>query len=394
MNSLAPTRASDRPCAVVARPAFLAAMTAIDQVVDHRNTIPILAHVRLSADCDHLCLSATDTDMNIRVRIPGDVDGRMETMVVAAKLLKIAKSAPKSDHLSLEMIPVGDPTPGANRFESEETNVSVDGCSYRLPALQEGEPLGQPLQMESPICLSLPGSVLWNALDGVHKAMSTEETRYYLNGVLMHFSDEAKELRFAATDGHRLYIQTVEGISAARQLSESIIPRKAVLVLMKLMKSRAGNKVVMVEVTERHVRFRFDNIELETKLVDATYPAYERVKPVNPPLKLTVEPKALLSAIDAVTVLSRKMLQIDVADGKCVLTVTTPDEGVATAEVDCTYDDDPITIGFNPAYLIDQCKQASPDGCPVTVMIGKPSEAVLITGSVHGWLGVLMPMNV
>jgi DNA polymerase-3 subunit beta len=195
--------------------------------------------------------------------------------------------------------------------------------------------------------------MLAGALDTVRFAVSTEETRYYLNGVFVH-APEGGDLRFAATDGHRLARGTMALPDGAETLPDIIIPNKVVKVLLALLGRHEGK--VDVSISAGSIRVEICETVVQAKLIDGTFADYTRVVPSQHDGVLKVDREQLLAAVARVTTVSSdkaRAVKCDVTADMIVLTVTSPENGIATEELPCDYAGGPITIGFNARYLSD-----------------------------------------
>lgn len=417
--------ASD-PTAIVKRDDLRTALERMKLVVDKRNTIPILSNVMLSADAGSMLLTATDLDMEIRIRIEGEVDGRVATTLPADLLHQMTVKAPKCERAAITLLP-GQPAQRpvivddqhqrdddgqlmyedvpSNHFVSNHTTLAMGKTIYKLNSLPVddfpeilGKFKGKTTKFD------LPGSSLWNAIDAVRAAMSAEETRYYLNGIYF-FRHEYGDpvLRAVATDGHRCYVQEMLAPEASEGMPGVIIPRKMCNALHTLLKGKACPRKVRIEIGTNAgdimmVRMSFGDITVTSKLVDGTFPDYVRVIPTGNSKVATIDAAAMLAAIDAVSVVSSergRAVRLTFEENQVLLSVNNPDSGTAQTVVASDHDFDPMEIGFNASYLQSAITDACP--CPgddVVFRLADAGSPTLILGSLHGWLGVLMPMRV
>lgn len=413
------------PVAVVDRTEFKQALDALKLVAETRGTIPILSNVKLSADLDKLLLIATDMDINLLVRIDGEVDGRVATTLPVGLLHSMCGKATKSDRVSLTLLP-SDPEKIIRRddegrmvadddgnwiyderqydgFVSDKTLVRFGSTDYRVNSITpEDFPELEDFKGKT-WRFTLPGSSLWNAIDATMAAVSTEETRYYLNGLYFHHQEdrgsdnEHGSLRVVATDGHRLYSQTVQAPRGAAEMPGVIIPHKTVKILHKLMKGKACPRQVQIRMDDKFVWFTWGNMELRTKVVDGTFPDYARVMPAANSNVATFSPAELIAAIDAVTVISSergRAVKMTFTKGKCTLTVVNSDAGSSETSLEIDSNFDELEVGYNASYLRDIILKASPDWEDIKIKMNTPGDPAVIEGSLAGWTGVLMPMRV
>lgn len=348
----------------VERAHLVAALTTVTKAVETRNTIPILANVWLSAAEGWLSLRATDLDIEITTRIPAS--GALAPTTVPAKtLLDIARKMPAGAEISVE--PEGESLivkAGRSRFKV--ATLSADS----FPDLKSGA-----------FTASFSAD-LAAMFAPVQFAISSEETRYYLNGVFIHSTGE--ETRAVATDGHRMARVTVPAIG---EIPGVIIPKKTVGLL--------PTGEVHVELSDTKIRLRQGETTILSKLIEGTFPDYDRVTPKDNDKPLTVDRAAMLAAVDRVSVVASdrggKTVKLDVASDTVTMTVTSEGES-AVEEVPAEYGSEPMTIGFNAGYLAEILRTAT--GEKVTIALGGSNGPALIAGANKGWHAVLMPMRV
>jgi DNA polymerase-3 subunit beta len=230
-------------------------------------------------------------------------------------------------------------------------------------------------------------------VDKTQFAISTEETRYYLNGIYLHLVDD-KTLRAVATDGHRLAQVDLPAPKGAAGMPGVIVPRKTVAEMQRLLED-AGEEVE-IELSPAKIRFSLGNVVLTSKLIDGTFPDYGRVIPLGNDKILVVDKGEFSSAVDRVSTVSSergRAVKLSLGNGKLTLSVTNPDSGSATEEIEVEYGAEPIDIGFNSRYLLDIAQQI--EGEKATLKLADPGSPTLLQDSEpSGALYVLMPMRV
>jgi DNA polymerase-3 subunit beta len=241
----------------------------------------------------------------------------------------------------------------------------------------------------------LAAADLKRLIDKTQFAISTEETRYYLNGIYLHVVDEkAARLRAVATDGHRLAQVDLVAPKGSAGMPGIIVPRKTVAEVQRLLED-AGEEVE-IEISPAKIRFSLGSVVLTSKLIDGTFPDYGRVIPVGNDKILVVDKSEFSNAVDRVSTVSSergRAVKLSVASGKLTLSVTNPDSGSATEELEVEYGAEPLDIGFNSRYLIDITNQI--EGEKATLKLADPGSPTLLEDSEHaGALYVLMPMRV
>ncbi|UAK24239.1 DNA polymerase III subunit beta [Sphingomonas nostoxanthinifaciens] len=367
--------------ATIERATLLKSLGHVQSVVERRNTIPILSNVLIEAGPDGLRLMATDLDLQIVEQIPAQVETQGATTVSAHTLFDIARKLSEGSQVQLsaaegKMLVVA----GRARFNLQ-TLPRED-----FPVIAEGE---------LPTRFDLPAETLKQIIDKTRFAISTEETRYYLNGIFLHVADDATPvLKAAATDGHRLARVTVPRPDGAEGMPDVIIPRKCVAELRKLLDEVDGS--VEVSLSPTKIRFGLGTAILTSKLIDGTFPDYSRVIPTANDKLLKLDPRSFEDGVDRVaTIASEKTRAVKMAleRDKITLSVTSPENGTAAEEVPGDYTSLPFEIGFNARYLLDILAQI--DGDMVEVHLADAAAPTLIReNDTAPALYVLMPMRV
>jgi len=243
---------------------------------------------------------------------------------------------------------------------------------------------------------TLAAADLKRLLDKTQFAISTEETRYYLNGIYLHTAGAGGNmlLRAVATDGHRLAQVELPAPTGAEGMPGIIVPRKTVNEVQRLIEDVEGE--VAVELSQAKIRFTLGSVVLTSKLIDGTFPDYGRVIPLGNDKLLEVDKKEFEQAVDRVSTIASergRAVKLSLTSGRLVLSVTNPDSGSATEEIEVTYEADPIDIGFNSRYLLDIAAQI--EGDTAVLKLADPGSPTLVQDKdAKGALYVLMPMRV
>ncbi|QDZ06178.1 DNA polymerase III subunit beta [Sphingomonas panacisoli] len=368
--------------ATIERATLLKGLSHVQSVVERRNTIPILSNVLIDATADgQLKLMATDLDLQINESVAAAVDQPGATTVSAHTLFDIARKLPEGSQVSLSAAE-GKMTIVAGRARFQLGTLPRDD----FPVIAEGE---------LPVSFELPAETLKQIIDKTRFAISTEETRYYLNGIFWHVADDGQPvLKAAATDGHRLARVTLPRPDGAEGMPDIIIPRKCVAELRKLLDEIDGS--VGVSLSGSKIRFDMGQALLTSKLIDGTFPDYSRVIPTGNDKILKIDPRSFEEGVDRVsTIATEKTRAVKMAldRDKITLSVTSPENGTAAEEVPGDYAAQGFEIGFNSRYLLDILGQI--EGDSVEVHLADASAPTLIRENDKSpALYVLMPMRV
>jgi DNA polymerase-3 subunit beta len=368
----------------IERAELLKSLGHVHRVVERRNTIPILANVLIRAEKSALSLKATDLDLEVIESISAEVAPAGSTTVPAHMFYDIVRKLPEGSQVALESSSdraVLAVRAGRSRFTLQTLPESD------FPDLAAGDMTHK---------FTLPGADLKRLIDKTQFAISTEETRYYLNGIYLHVAGSGKSqtLRAVATDGHRLAQTDLPLPAGASGMPGVIVPRKTVTEVQRLIEDNAAE--VTVELSSAKIRFSIGNVVLTSKLIDGTFPDYQRVIPSGNDKELVIDKKDFEAAVDRVSTVSSergRAVKLSLSGGKLILSVTNPDSGSATEEIEVEYDADPIDIGFNSRYLLDIAAQL--DGEVAVLKLADPGSPTLIQDKdAKGALYVLMPMRV
>ncbi|MEG3181078.1 DNA polymerase III subunit beta [Sphingomonas sp. LT1P40] len=369
--------------ATIERATLLRGLSHVQSVVERRNTIPILSNVLIEASAEgSLRLMATDLDLQIDETVPAAVDQAGAITVSAHTLFDIARKLPEGSQVELTAAE-GRIKINAGRAKFELGTLPRDD----FPVIAEGE---------LPTVFELPAETLKQIIDKTRFAISTEETRYYLNGIFLHVSEDGAlpVLKAAATDGHRLARVTVPRPDGADAMPDVIIPRKCVAELRKLLDEVDGS--VGVSLSGSKIRFDLGSAILTSKLIDGTFPDYSRVIPTGNDKILKIDPKSFMEGVDRVATIAvekTRAVKMALDRDRITLSVTSPENGAATEEVPGEYAAQPFEIGFNSKYLLEILSQIDSD--LVEVHLADAAAPTLIRENDKSpALYVLMPMRV
>ena len=368
----------------IERGALLKAVAQAQSVVERRNTIPILANVLIEAEGDQVSFRATDLDIEVVDKAPAKVERAGATTVPAVTLHEIVRKLPDGALVGL----TDDPATGRLAVEAGRSKFSL----ATLP--REDFPVMASSEYASNF--TVPAPVLRRLFDKSKFAISTEETRYYLNGVYMHIADgeDGPALRCVATDGHRLARIDADVPAGAADMHGVIVPRKTVGELRKLLDNDEAE--IAVSVSETKVRFATPEITLTSKVIDGTFPDYARVIPTGNTRRLEVDAAEFARAVDRVATVSSersRAVKLALDDDRLILSVNAPDCGAAEEELAVAYGDERLEIGFNAKYLLEIASQVDRENA-VFLFNSAGDPTLMREGNDTSAVYVVMPMRV
>jgi len=369
----------------VERSTFLRALSHVQSVVERRNTIPILSNVMIDAAKGQVKLTATDLDIEVVESLPADVLRNGAATAPAHMLYDIVRKLPDGAQVQVELL----------ASEGGRLAISAGSVRFELACLPK-EDFPVMAAGALPHRFNLASDDLKRIIDKTRFAISTEETRFYLMGIYLHAVKDGKKksLRAVATDGHRLARCELELPDGAGEIPGVIVPRKTVNELRRLLDDADG--AIEVSLSDTKVQFTFAGVELTSKLIDGTFPDYQRVIPSGNDKALLLESREFASSVDRVSTISAdktRAVKLQIGKDKVTLSVVNPESGVATEELAATYSAGPLEIGFNAKYLLDITGQIQ--GKEVRFLLSDSGAPTIIDDSQDAsTLYVLMPMRV
>jgi len=368
----------------VERAQLLKSLSHVHRVVERRNTIPILGNVLIRADKSRLSLKATDLDLEVTETLAAETATGGSTTVPAHMFYDIVRKLPDGSQIVLE----GDGDRSVLAIRAGRSRFTLQTLPESdFPDLAAGDMTHS---------FTLTAADMKRLIDRTQFAISTEETRYYLNGIYLHAAGAAKTatLRAVATDGHRLAQVDLPLPKSAEGMPGVIVPRKTVGEVQRLIED--ADAELKIELSQGKIRFTLGDVVLTSKLIDGTFPDYGRVIPQNNDKELIVDKKDFEAAVDRVSTISSergRAVKLALSASKLVLSVTNPDSGSATEELEVDYAADPLDIGFNSRYLLDIAAQI--EGEVAVLRLADPGSPTLVQDKDNkGALYVLMPMRV
>ncbi len=352
------------------------------RIVEKKSTIPVLSNIKIEAN-DNLKFTATNIDLEIIEELEATINEKGSTTIPAHILYDIVRKLPEG---TIEL---------KTSSDNSKVVIKAGNSEFTLPSLPVDDfPLMNSSSM--PFKFTLPCDDLIKLIDKTKFAVSTEETRYFLNGIFLHtLEKDGKELlRAVATDGHRLARQDVLSPEGAKGMPSIIVPRKVVNELRALLEDTSSD--INVEVSETKARFSFGGTTITSKLIDGRFPDYEKVIPTSNDKAMEVDCKLFSEAVDRVSSVAyekSKAIKLKLSKSKLTLLASTPDSGSAFEDLEVVYDSDSMEIGFNSKYLLDIASQI--EGKFMKFMISDGSSPAIITElDDESAIYVLMPMRI
>jgi len=364
---------------VVRRGDFAKELQLVQGIVERKNSIPILSNVLVEASNGELRISATDLDVSLRCGCAAQVAREGAVTLGAKKLYEIVRSLPESE------VRIDVSSDAWARVECERVVFRMAGLPREdfptLPDAKAGK------------AVEIPAAVLQALIHRTAFAITAEDARYYLAGALLIL--EAGSLAMVATDGHRLaYAQRKASIETPETV-KVLVPRKAISELGRLLD---GEETVGFQRAQGHLLFTAGGRVLASKVVEAQFPAYEKVVAVSGDKKLTLGREQLQSAIRRVSLLSserNRAIRVGLEDGQLQLSASSPDLGEARESVPIDYSGDSVEIGFNAQYLLDFLNAAGTDDVGLELRDGESQGLLRPIGDSDGddYRYVVMPMR-
>jgi DNA polymerase-3 subunit beta len=368
----------------IERATLLKALGHVQAVVERRNTIPILSNVLIKAGSDGASFAATDLDIEILESAEATCDGEGLVTAPAHTLYDITRKLPEGADVTLEM-----------SGEDPRLTLKAGRSNFSLPSLPPGDfPVMPTEDLEHSFKLS--ADALARLIDKTRFAISTEETRYYLNGIHLHAAEQdgRTTLRSVATDGVRLALAEMDIPDGATGMPGVIVPRKTIQEVRRLLEGAEDD--VEVSVSEGKIRFRLGRAVLTSKLIDGAFPDYERVIPRGNTRMMSVENKRFAEAVDRVATISMeksRSVKLSLGADTLTLAVNNPESGQATEELAVSYSDEGFSIGFNARYMLDVASQIEGDEAQFH-FADAASPALVTDNDDADALYVLMPLRV
>lgn len=361
------------------------ALSHIGGVVEKRHTMPVLSNVKIDASKD-IVFTATDMDIVVSVEVEGTVSKKGGTTVPAHTLYDIVKKLKDGQEVTLS---TEDSEDGSLlRVKSGRSNFKLSAIPVsEFPDFDTGE------KFDTQFTIS-PNELI-RLIDKTKFAISTEETRYYLNGIYFHAVKDRNVFLAVATDGHRLAKAEMPIPSGAGSIPGVIVPKKTVYEVRKIAESVTDDANVFVSASK--IKFSIGKVELTSRLIDGTFPDYERVIPEDNKNLMKVNVKDLSDAIDRVSTICSdrfRSVKLNVENNALTLQTSSPEHGSAEDTLDIEYDASAISIGFNSRYLLEMLSHVGDPNIEILFSDSSSAPALAKDPADEDVLYVIMPMRV
>jgi DNA polymerase-3 subunit beta len=369
----------------VSKQILLKAISHVQSIVEKRNIIPILSNIKITANNGILELSATDMEIEIKEQIAAEIVENGSITVEAATLFDIVKKLPDEEFISIKL----DNNTNKLMILCAKCKFSISYLeSAKFPSIDYGD---------LPYSITFTATDLIKIIDRIKASISTDETRYNINGIFLHevSKNDTKFLTAVATDGHRLSLIEMNLPNNTNTIQDIILPRKTIMELRKLLDNVTGD--VVLEFSGNKARFNFENIKLISKLLDGTFPEYQELIPKNNQMIMKINKKQFSSAIDRVSIIAfdkLKSVKLTLKHNLLVVSSVGDASESATEEVSIDYDHQEIEIGFNARYLLEIILSISGDEVECFFDNDVDSAVLIRDASDASATHVIMPMLV
>ena len=322
----------------VQREVLLKPLAQVVNVVERRQTLPVLANLLVKVRDGQLSLTGTDLEVEMVARTAVDDAAAGETTIPARKLFEIVRALPDGSKVAVSQ-------------SGDKVTVQAGRSRFSLASLPAND-FPSIDEVEATERVSVPEAALKELIERTAFAMAQQDVRYYLNGLLFDLRDAT--LRCVATDGHRLALceASLEGTGGNKR--QIIVPRKGVQELQRLLEG--GERTLELELGKGHIRVKRDDVTFTSKLIDGKFPDYEAVIPIGADKEVRVDREALRASLQRASILSNEKyrgVRVEVAPDLLKISAHNPEQEEAQEEVEATTSVDALAIGFNVNYLLD-----------------------------------------
>jgi len=361
----------------LSREILLPVLQAANNVVERRQTLPILSNLLFQADGSAVHITATDMEVELVCDFDATAGSEGALALPARKLFDICRALPPDAELSIE-------------GSGAKTKISSGRSRFSLASMPANEfpSIGT---FEVNATFEIATETLSDLLESTHFAMAHQDVRYYLNGLLLEM--DHNRIRAVATDGHRLALTDKIIDLELDSPKQYILPRKGVLEISRLL--HLAEERVVVTVGENHLRVATGNQSLTTKLVDGRFPDYERVIPRESDKPILADRENLRAGLGRASILSNEKfrgIRLILSKNLLKAVAHNPEQEEAEEEIEIEYDGDAIEVGFNVSYLMDVLGVMRSDVVQIDLIDGN-SSCLLRTPGDDGSRYVVMPMR-
>jgi DNA polymerase-3 subunit beta len=323
---------------VVSKDELQEKLSNIQNIVEKRNTMPILSHFLLETSKGGASITATDLETALKEPLAAKVEKDGKICIPARKMFEIVREV--------------DGDLGCETVDDQWLRIKAGASTFRLACLSSREFPAWPA-MEDTEELAVQATMLAELIEKTVYSAGDSDTRYTLNGLLFHVTPDAK-LSVVGTDGHRLAIisKAIEG--APGEEKKIIVPKKAAGELRKVLEKADG--AATMHLSKNHVLFTIGNIQFLTRLIEGTYPNYEQVLPSGNEKRAVIPREAFLRAIRRVALMAKdktNAVKVEFSENKLAITSSNPDIGDAADELSIEYSGEKLSLGLNARYLLD-----------------------------------------
>jgi len=320
------------------REAFLKPLAQVVNVVERRQTLPVLANFLVKVQNGQLSLTGTDLEVEMvsRIAVEDAQDG--ETTIPARKLFEIIRALPDGSRITVSQT-------------GDKITVQAGRSRFTLATLPSND-FPSVDEVEATERVAIGEATLKELIERTAFAMAQQDVRYYLNGLLFDLRGDA--LRTVATDGHRLALCETDLAKPSGSKRQIIVPRKGVTELQRLLES--GDREIELEVGRSHVRVKRDDVTFTSKLIDGRFPDYEAVIPIGADREVKVDREALRASLQRAAILSNEKyrgIRVEVSPGNLKISAHNPEQEEAQEEIEADTTVSDLAIGFNVNYLLD-----------------------------------------
>lgn len=362
----------------IGKPDFIKVLQRIQGIVEKRNTMPILANVLLDASKGKVTIMATDLEVFIRDSAQAGVSEEGSVTVNARKVFEIAKELP-GDQIDV------------STGKDDKLTLKAGKARFNIMGLPAKEFPSFPDPEEGSL-QPIDGGTMRNMIDKTSFAVSTDETRYNINGFLLEREDG--RIKMVATDGHRLALIMSEGDNIAKGQKEGVLlPRKGLMEMKKVLDEKDGE--FFLGITQKNAVMKRENTVITVRLLEGEFPDYRRVIPKDNDKVVSAKREDLLSSLKRVSILSTdkiKGVKFSFSNSKLVLSSSSPDIGEATEEVDIKYSEDDIDIAFNARYFIDVLEALKEEDVTINLK-DSLSPGIIRPAGGEDYTYIIMPMR-